>query len=200
MQEIDIAKMALNKNHVFDTVTSSDGTIENLQSPGISASVVRTFYDLSRRQVLRMAPWSCILKRVPLDPADASFLFYGYLGVYSLPGDYLNHYGVFSGVGASLPFLLERGLLYCNEQPYLSYVPDEKDPSKWDPLLTSVIVLQLASDIAFPLTGDHKNEVAFAQMGAAVVEEAIRQTKRERMATFGPSAAWAPGLFPEVKS
>lgn len=265
MTEIDIVNRSLTKNHVLDEVASSDGTVANISSTGLSATLAKRFYSDARRQMFRLAPWTCIQTRKQLAgatreastsyslgdqvvgsrtvgqatvysvykcstagstgsgavtwPASGTVSdgtavwtyqydviatlpasnYSGYRYGYPLPVDYVNQVDVTSSNGRKVEFAIEGHHVFCDiVDPILVYVPDEDDPNRWDPLLTEAIVLQVASSFAYPLTGSHENEIAFAQMAMGVVQQAITKSMREKQHGWIANDQWFPGLFPQA--
>jgi len=116
--------------------------------------------------------------------------------VFAIPADYINQIEVQDSIGALVHFELERGVLYSNAAaPVLVYVPDETDDTIWDPLLQEVIITQLASKLAYPLTGSHENEVAYAQAAMGLAQAGMIKTKREARQGAADGIIWADGLF-----
>ena len=122
--------------------------------------------------------------------------FTGFTYGFPLPLDYVNQIDVTSGNGRRVEFEMEGTYLFCDvPDPILIYVPDESSPARWDPLLAEAIVSQLASAIAYPLTGSHENEIAFAQVAQSIVQQAAAKTMREKQSAQLPNAPWMDGLF-----
>lgn len=256
--EIDIANRALSKNHVGAQVSSVDGTIGSIATTDIASNLLKQFWDSARREILRLAPWTCVQTRKKLayaarQPAKAyvtgdlivaqhgsTYAVYrcgtagatgpsdviwpdsgtvsdgsvvwkfaydllsgipeanitGYTYAFPLPADYINQLEVLDSYGKLVDFEIEGVVLYSdNPDPVLVYVPDSSDTKTWDPLLTEAVAMQLASAIAYPLTGSHENESAFAQSSVAVVTQAVATTRREKKQGPQSSNEWWPGLF-----
>lgn len=121
-----------------------------------------------------------------------------YAYAYPIPADYINHVEIQIADGTPADFEMERYIVYTNQaNPVLRYIPDETDDSLWDPLLREVVIAQLASMIAYPLTGSHENEVAFAQAAMALAETAIKKTRREQRQGAAPGPQWMDSLYGE---
>lgn len=119
-----------------------------------------------------------------------------YTYAFALPADYINQVELQDSAGTPVDFEMERGIVYTNcPQPILRYVPDEKNDALWDPLLREVVITQLASMIAYPLTGSHENEVAFAQSAYALAQSAGKKTRREHRQGPAPGKQWMSDLF-----
>lgn len=256
--EIDICNAALSKNHVLDDLSSTDGTVANITSTGVASSLCKKFFAGARQQILRLASWTCVQKRMRLaNRASARSTAYvvgdlvvelhgttpaiykctvagttgasaptfpvsgtvsdgtvtwtfvsnllagilqdnlsGYEDAFPLPADYINQIDVADASGRKVDFALEGFYLYCDLAiPVFIYVPDSANPDTWDPLLKESITTQLASMLAYPLTGSHENEVAFGQIALKIVDQAIRKTNREKRQGPMVPEEWMPGLF-----
>jgi len=268
MTEVEVCNNALYKNHSLDDISAAvttpaaatDGTIATATSAGIATTICKRFFKGARQQMLRLANWTCIQKRVPLAntaranstaylvgdlivalhgsvsavykcttagtshsaaptfPASGTiaegsgtvvwtFLYdlvqavpsvnlTGYEHVFPLPLDYINQVDVCDGSGRKIDFVLEAGAVYCDlAEPVLIYIPDETDVNKWDPLLLESVTMQLASMIAFPITGSHENEVAFYKGALAIVDIAMRRSARESRQGRLAAEPWMEGLY-----
>lgn len=121
----------------------------------------------------------------------------GYEYAFAVPADYINQIEVTDENALAVNFLLEAGVLYTDcDAPIFVYIPDADDVTVWDPLLAGAVVMYLASKVAYPLTGSHEDEQAFAQSGAAIIAAAAQKTQREKRQGPGPSEPWMPDLFP----
>ena len=119
-----------------------------------------------------------------------------YAYAYAVPKDYINQVELQDALGVPVDFEMERGVIYANAiEPILRYVPDEPDDTMWDPLLREVVVTQLASMIAYPLTGSHENEVAFSQAAMGMARAATKKTRREQRQGPPPGNQWMDGTF-----
>ncbi len=194
--EIDIINRAILKNHVFDqALESSDGTLENATGDDKLLMLVKAFYPESRKQILRLAPWTCVQTRKTLTQTTGTNLS-GYLYAFSLPDDYVNQVEITDAFGKKIDAEIEGKVLYCDSQaPVLTYIPDDDNPEHWDSLLEEAICTQFASAIAYPITGDHANEVAFAQAAGQMIAQAVVKTAREKKQGARLGSEWFPGLF-----
>ncbi len=257
--EADICNRALRKIHASDVVLStfrSDNTK--------AAKVCAQFYDDARATVLRLSPWSCIMKRIllasnawaaayaydvddlvygtqaggtvsvykcttagtsgathPTWPATATVSdgsvvwtfqynilatpatanWTGKTYAFGIPSDYIGKVDTTDEYGVTVEAYVERGVLYTSgaESVVLVYVPDETSPDLWDSLLREVIVTQLASMIAYPVTGSKEMEVALANAAMAMVTSAQTKTKTEHKTGAPPTDWWMPNLFDNRK-
>lgn len=138
--------------------------------------------------------WKAVLKAIP-DDNETNFDY-----MLAIPADYIRSIMVLDENGDIAESSMESGILYTDtELPTLIYVYDNTDPTTWDPLITEAVILQLASSIAYALSGSHENEVAFSQAAMGMVQAAFTQTKREQRQRPMPTDSWISGLFPEVK-
>lgn len=124
--------------------------------------------------------------------------YYGLDYAYAVPEECVNLVEVRTKAGKRVHFEFERGVLYSDsEEPVLNYIPDEEDDTVYDVLLRSVVVLQLASDIAYPMTNNHENEIAYAQAATSIARAAFRKAKAEQRQGTPPSEPWVEGIFNE---
>jgi hypothetical protein len=194
--EIDVINRAILKNHVFDQeIESSDGTLENATGDEKLLRLIKQFYPESRRQILRVAPWTCVQTRKKLTESTAENMS-GYLYAFDLPTDYINQVEITDAYGKEIDAEIEGKILYTDSQaPILTYIPDDANPEHWDPLLEEAICTQTASALAYPITGDHTNEVAFAQAASQMIAQALQKTAREKKQGAKLGSEWFPGLF-----
>lgn len=199
--EIDIINRAILKNHVFNQeLESDDGTLEEATGDESILRIARQFYPESRKQVFRVAAWTCLMAREKLTEADGDN-FTGYAFKMALPEDYIRQVEVTDTFGKLIDFTIEGAYLYTDDPgPILTYIPDDENPEHWDPLLAEVVCTQFASAIAYPLTGDHQNEIAFAQAAAQMIYQAVNQTTKERSQGAKMGVEWFPGLFNRTPS
>lgn len=113
-----------------------------------------------------------------------------------LPANYIILKDVCDSAANPIHFIMEGHTVYTDiPNPVLVYVPDEEDDTKWDALLRNAVVLELAAEIAGPLTADFKNEAVFAQELQYLIDSAFSKTSREHRQGMPRSDEWAPGLF-----
>lgn len=281
MTEIDVANLALAKLHVKERLTSltvdggapetnysaianldgglaSDISTSEVISENTILTAVSQFLPHARRQILRMAKWTCIQKRIMLATeereaskeyilddlvvglhgvqnsvykcttagtsgsgsitwpisgtvADGTVVwtfqydvqaaipenhYTGYLYAAPIPTDYINRVKAIDQYGDDIEADIEAGVLYCDTvSPVLIYIPDENDPEKWDNLLIETVATQLASFLAYPITGSHDNEIALAQAASMIITQAVNQTSKEKRHGQKPGINWYPDLF-----
>ena len=115
---------------------------------------------------------------------------------YAIPADFILKESIKTTSGEKIHAEIERGILYADSaEAVLVYVPDEEDDTLYDPLLREVVVAQVASTFAYPLTGDKQNSVLFAQMAASLAAAAGVKSRREHREGPPESEPWADGLF-----
>lgn len=164
---------------------------------GKAAELLVEFYDDSRLQILRSAPWTCVAKRAALTADTVQANLTGRSLCFDPPTDFVREIDMVDATGQPIDFLFEAGHFYTNAaEPILIYVPDSEDPTAWDPLLREAIITQLAAAIAYPLTGSHENEMAFSQVAAGLVEAATTTSLRERRQRPSFSDPYMADLFP----
>lgn len=189
-----ICEKAMKKNrHYVELNAAWPATITTLED-----QTCATFYDDARRSTLRMAAWTCCIKREELTGYTDSGNLTGKTYAFDLPSNYIRKVGVEDGYGNPVDFLIEGKTGYSDsETVVLVYVFDQTDPAKWDDLLKEAIILMMAMLIAYPLTGSHENEEGFIGQATAIADQAEDESRRERR-TPNPNIKdreWYPGLF-----
>jgi len=193
---LEICTAALLKNGQHETLAADFMT--NPTTKG--AELCSIFYDQARKSILRMQAWTCAKKRVKLETDPGLDNETAYQFAMPVPDDYIRMVQVLDSNGKQADASYESGILYTDvETPTLVYIFDNQDTGTWDALLIDAVILQLASTIAYPLTGSHENSVAFSQGSMAMVRSAFTQSKREARQGPRPADAWTQGLFPERK-
>jgi len=252
MTDIGICQRALSKLNVED-ILPADALTNPLDKVSRACAA---FYADARRQVFRLASWTCITKRLllcrntwtalavhalgdlvigatgvylcttagtsgasaPTWPTSGTVAdgtvtwtfqyttaralqannYTGKLYQFAVPLDFLRKIAVTDASGTDQAFRFEAGVLFSDaSEIVLVYVYDSITPDEWDPLLEAAVVLMLASEIAYPITGTHENEVAFAQAARGLAREAELNTLREKRQGPKPSDPWMAELWPE---
>ena len=190
---LDVCSKALKRCGEMGTLAADFMTTPQTKA----ATLLKLFYDDARLEVLRLEPWTCVAKRAPL-VADAALTHYtGRTYAFDLPADYVREIDVVDSTGAPVDYLAEQGHIFADTaEPILIYVPDATDPTAWDPLLRETIIINLASKIAYPLTGSHEAETSFASIAQAVSGAASSKSSRERRQGATYPEPWMDGLFP----
>jgi hypothetical protein len=118
---------------------------------------------------------------------------------YGIPADYINQVEGTDSTGRLVDFMIEGHSLYSDEaEVYLTYIYDSTDPTKWDPLLAEAIITQLASMVAYSITGSHENAAMFARAAQGLVPAAAIKTRREKRQGKLPAGEyWYDGIFEE---
>lgn len=193
---VDICNKALKKNHQFETISALTGNTTK------AGKLCEEFYDDARREVLRLAQWTCLIARAPLtealDDDEAPIDHYtGRLYAFDLPTDFISRIGATDESGNPVDLLIEGNHAFSDyETTIMVYVKNSEDPAEWDNLLAEAVTMQLSSKLAYPLTGSHENEIAFAQAAMALAVQSEKKSRRERRTGPNPSDQWMPGLFP----
>jgi len=139
--------------------------------------------------------WTFSYATIEEKPADN---FTGFSNAAPVPADYIMLKEVTDTSGNLVHFEYERGILYTDtSNPVLIYVPDEEDDTVYDSLLREVVIMQVASAIAYPLSGSRENETAFAQSAQGMAVAAFKKTKQERRQGVPPAEEWIDGIYPK---
>ena len=123
-----------------------------------SARICKNAYELSLRELLRMAPWNFAKDRVQLAELTTPPVF-GWAKQFQLPTDYIRLVK-FNDIGASQDepsqfFEIEGKKLLTNEDTArIEYIKFVDDPNIYDSLFSEALVVLLASKIAVPIRQD----------------------------------------------
>ena len=166
--------MAISETSIANLALSKIGAlrITNIDTDtSIAAQHCREHYGISRDELLRSHAWAFALGRSTLS-ADSDTPDFEWDYQYQLPADCLR---VLSLYGTPYPYAIEgEKLLTDASEVDLRYIKKITDPTKFDVLFVEVLVLQLAVNLAIPLSQD----VNLAERAAG---ELISKTKRARM-------------------
>ena len=118
-----------------------------------NAKTVRQHYPLARDYCLRLGDWSFATKRVVLSPRPTAPAF-GYTHQFDLPSDFLSEQFVCDLDGSDLCYELEgdRTLLCDSAGVRLVYTSKVEDTLLFNPEFTQLLKMQLAKEIAYPIT------------------------------------------------
>ena len=180
----DICNLALDHlNHA---------NISSIETPLTKTETLcANWYDQSRKSCLRMHTWNFAMKRVLL-AQDTTAPVFGYSQRYLLPSDYIRVAEI-GECNDYRDYAIEAGylLLTVNQTGSLKfrYVFNQETVATFDPLFTDLLALELALNLAYPLTGnqaavnrvkglrDEKRREAFAVDGQ---ERKPRRRERSR--------------------
>lgn len=154
-------------------------------------------YDPMRREVLRLAPWSCARKLVQIT-ASATAPLFGKANAYPLPSDFIRLYDVEQDQALdALGWELVGNSINADQTSPLDlrYVYDLQDPTQMDALLVSCISLRLAAELALPLTQSRdKRDQAFADF-RALLPEARTATSQENSPVEFDDDVWLSARY-----
>lgn len=138
-------------------------------------------WEIVRDEVLAAHPWNGIQARAQL-AADATAPIWDFERSFTWPADALR----IVGVDTTLDWVCEgRKILTDAVAPlYVTYCKRETDPTKYSPLLVSLLAQRLAAEIAFELKGStaiqEAMELRYARMlGQAKQVDAVQGSPRE---------------------
>jgi len=157
-------------------------TITSLTEDSKEGRLANAVYEQVRRDLLRSHPWNFAMKRVVLaalvtDPA------FEYTYQYQLPSDCIRVWKLYD---SNQTFKVEGGLLLTDESVVnLIYISDETNPELFDSLFVSLMVLKLAKELAFGITG----QSSIVQ----VLEDEFNRLKREAK-LFDGQESWPDDL------
>ncbi len=133
-------------------------------------------YDFSRREVLRSHAWGAAKKDVSLS-ADATAPTHTWTKRYLVPQESLRLVNINNTDLDDLYFReyeIKGQYIHTDEAAPLkiTYITDEEDTSKFDPVLVNCIALHLAASTAIAITDDKNLAAGLMQRYDALVEEA----------------------------
>jgi hypothetical protein len=148
----------------------SAGTVIDIES-GTSATeaLLKRWYDLSRRKLLREHPWNFAIKRAVLAASSTPPAF-GYESAFPVPSDFLRLLHVTTDLvtdgDAILPtsaYQVEAGAILTTNTYSSSaslnvvYVSDFKTVSLMDPLFVDLLAHEIALNVAYKVTENNSN-------------------------------------------
>ncbi len=137
----------------------SGGNVVNTEEPTTSQeSLLKRWYNKSRKKVLREHPWNFASKRAVLAASSTAPAF-GYEKQYPVPSDFIRLLALETEDGTVInpqEYQFENNaILYDGEDGavYLRYICDFTDVVHMDALFIDLVVLEIALGIAFKVTG-----------------------------------------------
>jgi hypothetical protein len=157
LSDTSICNMALGRLGANRIVDFSDNSDEN-----VWAIQCRLHYTQTRDALIRSHWWRFARGRATLSQnaaytADSTTFEWTY--AYDLPADFLAMRNIwedagYGEVGQQYPYTIEGNQILSEETTMkIRYVKRVTDPTKFDPLFTEVLILQLALKMVSPLTG-----------------------------------------------
>lgn len=192
-QSIDVANLALSLLH--------QAPITSLTDTNNPASIAaNTWYDVSRRELLRNFVWNFAKKRstaaLVLNPATGQPLAppFDYLNYYQLPVDLLRllwvgddwrrYHPILYDINGSLLLLNPTEFTDTVGTPWNSvnilYITDFTNVAQMDALFIKAFVLTLACNLAMPISADQKLVLLLEQKRKQVVAEAQAINHQEK--------------------
>ena len=168
MNQVDICNMALLR-------LGHDRTIADLEEQSAEAGYLRTFWDSTRRTVLRVHAWNFAVRTVALAALSETSDEWDY--VYSLPAKalrVLEIVNVYSKAPESrIPYEIRAKKVYTDqESAVLKYVEDISDENLFDSEFVDALAYRLAAEIAGPLTQDMSRQGRMFELYRLLIEEA----------------------------
>ena len=180
MDKIDIINLALARIGV--------AAIERIDEPSEAARQAKSFYDHSRRAVLRKFNWSFATRRTSL--AQVQTVPSDYRFAYRYPVEALYVRRLYKE-GSLLPWSAkyykilgdkEGRVIYTNEEfAEVEYTADIKDTTLFDDVFIEAFSWKLAADIAFTLTGNQSIATNAVQAYNAYFMDAVGADAAEDM-------------------
>lgn len=174
MTKTDISNLAL--AHIGGRPLTNVDTENNQE-----AILLRTWFDVTRKEILREHPWNFATKRLALsgavDLTTTSLSGYDYNYRVPLPNDYIR---IIKIEDVESEFVVENDGIYCDYQvPLCRYVFNNTTYTSWDPKVVIAFSYLLASYIAQGLTGPAGAAVQLRQLYDATIAVAKRHDSYE---------------------
>lgn len=165
-------------------------TINSEDDENTRARLIKVQYPIIRDRVLRSHPWKFARGRValsPIDPLADEYFEWGYS--FQLPTDCLRV------IETDIPdgglWDVEDRILLANEPTVIiKYIKRVTDVSKYDDNFCEVVAWELASDIAFLLTGNVAREVSTKESAKKAMQEARSFNAQQGNTDRVSSEAW----------
>lgn len=125
-------------------------TIISMTEDSKPARLCNILYTPLREELLRLHPWNFAIARADLAQSTSDPLF-GFDFSYPLPVDCLR---VLKLDDTTIKYKIEgRSILTDSDEVLLIYIKNETDTTKFDSLFTSALVLKLAIELSYNITG-----------------------------------------------
>jgi len=151
--------------------------IENSQE----SIIARSWFDITRKEILREHPWNFSTKRLALsgavDLTTTSLSGYDYQYRIPLPNDYIR---IIKIEDVESEFTVEYDGIYCDyENPLCRYVYNNTTYTAWDPKVIVAFSYLLASYMAQGLTGPAGAAIQLRQLYDSTIAVAKRHDSYE---------------------
>ncbi len=125
-------------------------TITDITEDSKEGRVCNIIYNQVRKELLRSHMWNFATKRVSL-AAEVTSPEFEFFYQYVLPSDCLRVVKMFE---SSYDWKIEGTKLLTNDpEPLIIYIADITDPVKFDALFSSLLVVKLAMELSYSITG-----------------------------------------------
>jgi hypothetical protein len=171
--QVQFCNLALSRLGANRITSLTDGTAE--------ADLCNIFFDDIADQVMSEGSWSSTIFRVELAQTTNTPSF-GYANEFQLPVDpkAIKILNIDEAVPGGIDYRIEGDKLLSDEGTMkIRYIGRLTDTEDWDIYLGKAFISRLASELAYPLTGDtRKAELEYARY-QAIVDEALAQNGQQ---------------------
>lgn len=124
--------------------------ITALTDPSKEAVILNRIYNNTRQRLLRSHFWNFAVKKVELPQLTTTPAF-EHTYAYQLPSDCLRVIRVYNPTN---PWVIVGKEIHTDDDVlYLEYVADVSDEGQWDSMFTELMILRLALDMCYAITG-----------------------------------------------
>lgn len=137
------------------------------------ARIAKNLYQSTRDYVLRAYPWASLKKRIEL-PELADIPVSGFMHQYQLPTDCIRVLEVHSGRKINSDRWEVNGQkVLTNDKPIsIVYLSNDVPEQEYSTQLVQALVYRLASEMAYPMTGNNTAQGNFSALFSQVLDEA----------------------------
>lgn len=154
--KVKICNLALSRLGAATITSLTDGTAES--------KLCSTFFDDLAEEVIIEGSWTSTIQRASLAKTTNTPTF-GYSNEFQLPVDpkCLRVLNIDEDAPGGIDYRIEGDKLLSDSSSIkIRYIANLTDTEDWDPMLKRAFVSRLASELAYPLTGDErKQEIEF---------------------------------------
>lgn len=177
--QIEICNAALYRLNGQPITSLADNTKE--------AVILTRIYDMTRKRLLRSHPWNFAIKKIELAQSVTAPAF-EYTYAYPLPADCLRVITIYE---PSSEWKVVGSEIHTNDSSlFLEYVADIDNEGLWDAVFTDLMVLKLAIDMCYAITGASAVAAQLKQEYDRVFREAKQYDAMEDFPRQWNSGTW----------
>lgn len=162
-------------------------SISSLSDNNKEAVVLTRIYDIHRKRLLRCHPWNFALKQVELAQLTSAPLL-EFLYAYQLPADNLRLWRVDNPVSAWR--IVGQEVHTDDDSVKVEYIADITNEGLFDSTFVDCLILRLAADMCYNITGSQEALPAIKQELAQAMREAKAYDSMEDYPRQWDNGSW----------